>query len=577
MKSKAFHLTIAAAAAAALVTACGGGSSGGSAPASASGVVLSGTAATGLALANAPVTAACATGTATATTDARGNYTMTVDGGALPCLLQVTATVNGSQVALRSVAEAGTVSGTNTAARANITPLSELVVAGATGRGPAELAQLLSGGPASIAQVLSSLTTANLNATVTTVLAALKTATGVDFGSIDPLKASLTAATTTAPGGGDQFDKLLDSLGTKINTQSLPLIAAQVATNISGGASAIAPSLSTAPGCAGALSGKYRFVSLDGEVETATLDFGAMTIHYDGHPSSVAIAQNPNQACDFAIAEGGQFSEQASYRYAIGPQGAGAYHGFGSTDMTNGYMFPVQSAKVADMAGTWLLAQNGVASTETQPRVNWLSKLTIATTGAVTGCDYDDATSWSGACTDGSPDMVPQLVATTDGGVEVHEGADTTGRLWAFRSPAGTTTLYGSTAVSGSPLQTSLIATKAQALILPAAGTVNKSLNFRTVRSTLQNAFLTGQAPFVSTFTIQSPDSTAGTYVRTGTSEGTSQTQTLRINAPQSGLRQFAANTAAIQMPVAGSGLTLTFDAPSSPNFYRHIISVALP
>ncbi|KWF37800.1 hypothetical protein [Burkholderia pseudomultivorans] len=52
-------------------------------------VALSGTAATGAALASAPVTVSCAQGSATTLTDGGGNYRVTVN-AALPCVLTVT-------------------------------------------------------------------------------------------------------------------------------------------------------------------------------------------------------------------------------------------------------------------------------------------------------------------------------------------------------------------------------------------------------------------------------------------------------------------------------------------------------
>ena len=93
MKSKRlgeFRLTtvgaIGAVAVAALVAGCGGGGSSGSS----SGLKLSGTAATGTAVANKAVDARCATGTGTATTGADGSYAMTIADGVLPCVTRVT-------------------------------------------------------------------------------------------------------------------------------------------------------------------------------------------------------------------------------------------------------------------------------------------------------------------------------------------------------------------------------------------------------------------------------------------------------------------------------------------------------
>ena len=68
-----------------LLAACGGGSSG---EPPAAGLTLKGTAATGAAMSGATVTAKCATGTQTGIAGTSGAFTLVVEGGALPCLLE---------------------------------------------------------------------------------------------------------------------------------------------------------------------------------------------------------------------------------------------------------------------------------------------------------------------------------------------------------------------------------------------------------------------------------------------------------------------------------------------------------
>jgi hypothetical protein len=405
----------------------------------------------------------------------------------------------------------------------------------------------------------------------------------VDLGSIDPLKGSLVAATPSTPAGGNDYDKALDAFAAKVKPESLALITSQIVN--SGGTTTLSQLLSTAPGCASAISGRYRGLSLQGAVETAVLDFKNMTVAFDGGTSTAPIWQNPNQACDFS-AGGTAFSADASYRFAIGPQGAGAFRGLINNVIANGYIFPEQAATaLTDAAGTWVMAQSGIDTDESNPRVNWLSRITITSSGGFSGCDYQESASWTGACTvDATDGAVTTLApAASTGSLELREASmqQPIGRLWAFRSAAGTTTLYGTTALAnGGTQSTSVIFVKQQALALPVAGTVNKSLNFRTVSGPLTQP-LVADTPFVSTFTIQSPDAAAGTYTRTGTSGGVSQTDQLAINNPQTGLRVFTARPAVIQLPIAGSGLTLTLDspnsAPNSSSYFRHILSVGLP
>ena len=78
-----------AVAAAGLLIGCGGGGGGGTASVAAP--TLSGLAATGAGIANAAVTAKCATGAPlTGTTDANGSFNLVLGGRTLPCMLQVT-------------------------------------------------------------------------------------------------------------------------------------------------------------------------------------------------------------------------------------------------------------------------------------------------------------------------------------------------------------------------------------------------------------------------------------------------------------------------------------------------------
>ena len=55
-------------------------------------MTISGTAATGLALADSAVEVKCAQGAGTATTDANGAYSLVIPDAALPCIVKVTGT-----------------------------------------------------------------------------------------------------------------------------------------------------------------------------------------------------------------------------------------------------------------------------------------------------------------------------------------------------------------------------------------------------------------------------------------------------------------------------------------------------
>lgn len=256
------RLIIATAIAGALA-ACGGGSS--SSPSSS--VTLSGTAATGLAIPNSSVSVKCQGGTGTATTKTDGTYTVTVAGATLPCALEVTA---GGQT-LRSV-----VAGSSSTATANITPLTELLVAALLQQHPDALAN---GAPSTTAVTSDTLKTAK-----DTVISFLQ-ANDIDVSSLtttDFVGTPLTAAITT-PGTGDAQDKVLDQLKT-----ALPNLSDAVTT------------LATAPtGCAVAKSGKYTLINHTGAVSTANVDFSKQTITFPDESSPRTFKASSTYACEF--------------------------------------------------------------------------------------------------------------------------------------------------------------------------------------------------------------------------------------------------------------------------------------
>lgn len=171
---------------AAALSACGGGggSTGGG---NASPPAINGVAATGAGIANATVTAKCASGSPlSGTTDFSGSYTLVLNGRSLPCMVQVTGGT--PPVTLHSFAQA--------AGRVNITPVTDLIVAKALGSDPAAAFTAFD---------------ATQGANVEAGLAAAKTYVATELSAItgasiaDPLTGAFTV--------GDADDKVLDALG----------------------------------------------------------------------------------------------------------------------------------------------------------------------------------------------------------------------------------------------------------------------------------------------------------------------------------------------------------------------------
>lgn len=194
--------------AALLLASCGG-----SAPPVAN-LTLSGTAARGLALPAASVSVKCSTGTSSGTTDANGQFQISVSAGVLPCVLQVTDASGTTR--LHSIA-----AGSGNAVTANVTPLTEMVTARAAGSTPAAFFSGLN--TATLAQTITAASVAAAHADVVQALTGTVNAQAVG----NFITTALIAATSSNPGGGDVQDKLIDALNTALNpTQITEVISA---------------------------------------------------------------------------------------------------------------------------------------------------------------------------------------------------------------------------------------------------------------------------------------------------------------------------------------------------------------
>lgn len=193
------------------VSACGGGGSGGSGT-----VKVSGVAATGAAIASGAVTLKCASGASyTTITGTDGKFSIDVSSQALPCLAQVSYVDGaGATQKLRSIV--------TTAGNANITPVTELVVANLTGGTAASAFDSFN------ANTVKGYTASNITAAV----AAVKTyisGLGVSVTNFptDPIGVAFVPARTGVT--GDAVDAILDSLKVQLGSTTLDQAVAAVA------------------------------------------------------------------------------------------------------------------------------------------------------------------------------------------------------------------------------------------------------------------------------------------------------------------------------------------------------------
>ena len=185
-----------------LLGGCGGGAS--SSPVLSASTV-SGTAATGAAIAGGSVSMSCVSGvTGIATTAADGGYSLSASGFTFPCVVRVT---YGTEKLHSFISAAGT---------ANITPVTELLVANLTGGSALDAFDKFDGTKA------KALTAAQVTAAIAAVKAYLVTlgVSVIDFPA-DPIGVKFVARVGTAE--GDKVDKVLDDLQARLQVASKKL------------------------------------------------------------------------------------------------------------------------------------------------------------------------------------------------------------------------------------------------------------------------------------------------------------------------------------------------------------------
>ncbi len=181
-----------------MLSGCGGGGGGGST------AIVSGNAATGAAIASGTVTLKCVSGTTTtATTGSDGSFAINVSGVTLPCVGRVDyKDAAGAAQKLHTF-----ISATGTA---NITPVTELLVANLTGGTAVDAFDKFD------ATKTKGYTAAQLTAAATAVKSYLKNTLGIDTTNLpdDPVGTKFVPQSGAAT--GDAFDKVLDAIQAKL-------------------------------------------------------------------------------------------------------------------------------------------------------------------------------------------------------------------------------------------------------------------------------------------------------------------------------------------------------------------------
>ena len=530
----------------AVLTACGEGPPEPAAPVTPSSVTIGGTAAKGLALAGATVSVKCATGTGTATTAANGSYSLTITGAALPCALRVVGTEGSTFHSLLSGA-ASTGSFT-----ANLTPLTDLLVARAAGAVPATF---YAGFVAASAPSASA---------VTQALADLRTMVAgvVDLTAVNPISDALVAANGSNAGNAldQKIDQLMAAL-TKAQTTVAELSAA-IASNPTATDPIKTVLQPAATACAWLRSGKYRMINpneTDPLLKGNVLDLNAATLSAKNPDNSIATLTSDG-GCQFTHSEPG-----ATNKVMVSSAGVLVVHSQSTTNVNTRGMaigLPEQTLPVSEFAGTWNIAGWDPASGISTPGyVAQTQEVVINSTGQVTS---------STECVGLAPCSAPSTPAlrfvanTSSGGFDMIEGGANNGRVYLFKSVAGKAVFV----IVANDRQLVIGSPKEALGALPAVGSVS---NFREF---LSNGSGSIGALAENTLTVTAVDTVANSYTRRRTADG--RVDTLGVNKPRNGLRYRAANSCTVngvasncaevvQLPLQGMGITLSLSVGNSP------------
>lgn len=468
-------------------------------------LTLSGTAATGAAIAGGTVDAKCATGDGSATTAADGSYSVALSAGALPCVLRVTS-ADGATV-LHSVA-----SGTGNSATANITPVSELVIARLAGGDPASYFGGFGSGAA------AGLGTAQVDAAVAAVVDTLKSA-GVDFSAIgNVLTVPLVAASGATAGNG--FDQALEALKTQLASAGVSLTELRdtVAQNSPAApvtALSATPSLPAelllrpaAANCKALRSGTYRLVFFapgeGGAVATDTLVIDATTLK----------GTNSDGSVDFLVAAGDcQYTVPSIGEFVVSASGVAVFRSGERPGFVAAMAFPEQQHPVSVTAGTWnFLGRDAEAQL-------YGGEITVDGAGKVTA---DVVCEDLHSCVAQAPGARMVFSANAAGGFDFDFG-----RAFAYRAGGGELMIVVVHADGEFAL-----ATRKVARTLPAVGTVNRNWDFTITPQ------YTAPAPADSENVAVALAPDGSSYSRNAVinfATGATRPETLQINQPRDG------------------------------------------
>ena len=517
-----------------VLTACGGSSNdtpvdGKPTPTS---LTLTGTAATGAAISGKLVEAKCAMGATSATTLADGSFSLSVSAGTWPCVLHVTA-ADGS--VLHSLAI-----GSGASTIANITPVTQLIVASLAAADPAAYYASFD------ATVAAAVTSSALGSAQAAIVAMLKAA-GIDLTAVgDLISAAMKAKTPTNE--GDAYDHALDNLanaftssGTTLATLTSAVVTKALGSTSTSATASLPAELLLQPAaanCAALRSGTYRVVTPTAGAPLAS-QFGTTVINATTLASTrsdgTTASWIANGACRFT-------GDSGRTDAVVSPAGVIVlrYTNNGGSTYQVALAFPEQAHALAELVGSWNIIGMEVNAARTG-YTGIAASATLDAAGiqsAVTWCQNDSTWGVKGSDCASPTGPVPSLQADDTGGFDFIEAGTSavTGRAFAYRSGSGNLMLVGVNA-DGS-FQVRAIQGPNP---LPTVGATATSWG-----TNLANQLASPSAVDATSITVVSVDSAAQIYLRTQQTVGTTNAHpdTVFVNSPRNGYNFRAAGTA---------------------------------
>lgn len=329
-------------AAAAALTACGGGGNSPTAGTPYVDGVVTGVAATGAAIVGGTVTLKCVSGTTVSkVTGSDGSFSIDVGGVTLPCVGRVTY-AGGT---LHTFVSAPGV--------ANITPVTDLLVARLTGAAPATAFDSFD------ANKVKAFSTSQVSAAALAVKGYIKDTLGVDVTNLpdDPVASSFKAASGSVL--GDKVDAVLDALKAKLTSSGKTLgdVATILATGAPTGGSGSATGSTGGTGSTGATGGS-------GSATGASCAGGSVSFPFSGGSAAGSPYTNGQVVCFVATSTSLNVAGKVITSVARNDMVTAPFSAFKFTDSSAGVLYEVifdggnlYEINVSNVAGTVFYGQ----------------------------------------------------------------------------------------------------------------------------------------------------------------------------------------------------------------------------